>query len=103
MTLSAGLLECDNKGDAQNYNAKAGWRRKLFSFGETAFGVDYTRSLNLPTGRDEGCSVGAAAVQQFDKFGAEFYLLYRLHSLDRDAAPSVQNISMGSIGTRVRF
>jgi hypothetical protein len=103
LTLSAGLVERDNQGDAQNYYAKAGWRTKFFSFGETAFGVDYTRSLNLPTGRDEGYSVGAAAVQQFDKYGTELYLLYRLHSLDRDVEPSVQDINVVSVGTRVRF
>jgi hypothetical protein len=103
LTLSAALQERDNEGDAQNYYAKAGWRKQLFSFGETAFGVDYTQSLNLPTGRDEGYSVGAAAVQQFEKFGTELYLLYRLHALDRDVAPSVQDINMVSVGTRVRF
>jgi hypothetical protein len=103
LTLSAGLLERDNQGDAQNYYAKAGWRTKFFSFGETAFGVDYTRSLNLPTGRDEGYSVAAAAVQQFEKFGTELYFLYRLHALDRDVAPSVEDINVVSVGTRVRF
>jgi hypothetical protein len=103
LSLSAGLVDRNNQGDAQNYYAKAGWRTNFFSFGETAFGVDYTRSLNLPTGRDDGYSVGAAAVQQFDKFGTEFYLLYRLHSLDRDVAPSVQDINVVSVGTRVRF
>ena len=103
LTLSAGLAERDNQADAQNYYAKAGWRTNLFSFGETAFGVDYTRSLNLPTGRDEGYSVGAAAVQQFEKFGTELYFLYRLYSLDREVEPSVHDISMGSIGARVKF
>jgi Sec-independent protein translocase protein TatA len=103
LTLSAGLLERDNQDDAQNFYAKAGWLTRFFSFGETAFGVDYTRSLNLPTDSDDGYSVAAAAVQQFEKYGTEFYLLYRLHSLDRDAAPSVQDISVGSIGARVKF
>jgi hypothetical protein len=103
LTLSAGWLERDNQGDAQNLYGKLGWLTRFFSFGETAFGVDYTRSLNLPTGRDEGYSVGAAAVQSFEEYGTEFYLLYRLHSLDRDVAPSVQDISAVSIGSRVRF
>jgi hypothetical protein len=103
LTLSAGLLERDNQGDAQNLYAKAGWLTRFFSLGETAFGVDYTRSLNLPTGRDDGYSVAAAAVQQFEEFGTEIYLLYRLHSLDRDVAPSVHDISVGSIGARVKF
>jgi hypothetical protein len=103
LTLSAGLLERDNQGDAQNYYTKLGWLTRFFSFGKTAFGVDYTRSLNLPTGRDDGYSVAAAAVQQFEGFGTEIYLLYRLHSLDRDVAPSVHDISVGSIGARVKF
>ena len=103
LTLSAGLLERDNQGDAQNFYTKVGWLRKFFSFGETAFGVDYTRSLNLPTGRDDGYSVGVAAVQQFEEYGTEIYLLYRLHSLDRDADPSVHDINVGSIGARVKF
>jgi hypothetical protein len=103
LTLSAGLLERDNQGDARNLYAKAGWLTRFFSFGETAFGVDYTRSLNLPTGRDDGYSVGAAVVQNFEAYGTEIYLLYRLHSLDRDVAPSVHDISVGSIGARVKF
>ena len=103
LTLSAGLLERDNQGDAQNLYAKVGWLTRFFSFGETAFGVDYTRSLNLPTGRDDGYSVGVATVQQFEEYGTEIYLLYRLHSLDRDVAPNVHDIIVGSIGARVKF
>ena len=102
-TLSAGLLDRDNQDDAQNFYGKLGWLTRFFSVGQTAFGVDYTRSLNLPTENDEGYSVGVAAVQQFEEYGTEIYLLYRLHSLDRDAAPDVHDISVGSIGTRVKF
>ena len=84
--------------------AKAGLKSYApYTVGETAFGIDYTRSLNLPTGRDKGYSVAAAAVQQFEEYGTEFYLLYRLHSLDRDVAPGVHDISVGSIGARVKF
>jgi len=103
LTLSAGLLERDNQDDAGNLYGKIGWLTRFFSFGTTAFGVDYTRSLNLPTENDDGYSVAAAAVQQFEEYGTEIYLLYRLHSLDRDAAPDVHDISVGSIGTRVKF
>ena len=103
LTLSAGLQERDNQGDATNFYAKAGWLGRFFSFGETGFGVDYTRSLNLPTGRDDGYSVGAAAVQHFEEYGTEIYLQYRLHSLDRDVEPSVQDINVGTIGARVKF
>ena len=103
LTLSAGLKERDNQGDEENFYAKAGWLTTFFSFGETGFGVDYTRSLNFPTGRDDGYSVGAAAVQHFEEYGTEIYLQYRHHSLDRDVEPSVQDINVGTIGARVKF
>ena len=103
LTLSAGLLDRDNQDDAQNYYAKVGWLTRLFSFGKTAFSLDYTRSLNLPTDSDDGYSVGAAAVQQIDDYGTEIFLLYRLYSLDRGAAASVHDIGVGSIGARVKF
>lgn len=103
LTMSAGLQERDGQSDAQNYYVKGGWLTNLFSVGETAFAVDYTRSLNLPNNNDEGYSVGVAGVQLFEKLGTEIFLQYRLHSLDRDAGPSVQDIGVGSFGTRVKF
>jgi FtsZ-binding cell division protein ZapB len=103
LTLSTGILDRDNQDDAQNYYGKLGWLTRFFSVGQTAFGVDYTRSLNLPTEDYDGYSVGAAAVQQFEEYGTEIYCLYRLHSLDRDVGPDVHDISVGSIGTRVKF
>jgi len=103
LTLSTGLLERDDQGDIKNYYAKAGWLTRFFSFGETAFGIDYTRSVNNPTGRDEGYSVGGAMIQQFEEYGTELYLQYRLYSLDRDIEPSVEDINVGTIGARVKF
>jgi len=47
LTLSAGLQERDNQGDAENFYAKVGWLTRFFSFGETAFGVDYTRTRSI--------------------------------------------------------
>ena len=103
LSVSFGMLDRDNQQDPQNYFAKIGWLRRFFSVGETAFSVDYTRSLNLPTERDDAYSISAAAVQQFDKFGAEVFAGYRLHSLDRDIEPDVEDISVVSVGTRVNF
>ena len=40
---------------------------------------------------------------RFEEFGTELYVQYRLYSLDRDAAPSVQDINVGTIGARVKF
>lgn len=103
LALSAGLLERDNQSDPYNYYGKVGWLTRFFSFGQTAFSVDYTRSVNLPTDSDDGYSIGAAAVQQFEEYGTEIYLLYRLHSLDRDVEPEVHDINVVSVGTRIKF
>jgi cell division protein FtsB len=103
LTMSVGLLDRDDEGDPTNFYVKGGWLTRFFSVGQTGFGVDYTRSLNLPTGRDEGYSVGVAAVQQFEEFGTELYLGYRLYSLDRDVEPSVEDMNAGTVGARVKF
>jgi hypothetical protein len=97
------LEDRDNEGDPTNLYGKAGWLTTFFPFGETAFGFDYTRSLNFPAGRDKGYSVGGAVVQQIEDFGTEVYLQYRLYSLDRDGEPSVQDINVGTMGARVKF
>jgi hypothetical protein len=102
-TLSSGMLERDNQVDPKNFYTKVGWLANLFPVGWTAFGVDYTRSQNLPTDSDDSWSLGVAAVQLFEKYGTEFYTLYRLHSLDRDVEPSVHDINVVSIGARVKF
>ena len=102
-TLSSGKLERDNQSDPYNFYGKIGWLRKFFSVGLTAFGIDYTRSMNLPTDNDDSYSIGAVGVQEFEKLGTEVYLLYRLHSLDRDVEPDVHDINLLSIGTRVKF
>jgi uncharacterized coiled-coil protein SlyX len=103
LTLSAGLEDRDSQGDPTNLYAKGGWLTRFFSVGQTAFGLDYTRSVNLPTGKDDGYSVGGAVVQQFEDYGTELYLQYRLYSLSRDAEPGVQDMNVGTIGARVKF
>jgi hypothetical protein len=103
LTVSTGLLERDDQGDAKNYYAKAGWLTRFFSAGQTAFALDYTRSVNQPTGSDKGYSVGGAVVQQFEDYGTELYMQYRVYSLDREVEPSVHNMNVGTIGARVKF
>jgi cell division protein FtsL len=102
-TLSSGKLERDDQSDPYNIYGKVGWLKNFFPFGWTALGVDYTRSMYLPTEDDDSYSIGVVAVQSFEKYGTEVYGLYRLHSLDRDVEPSVHDINLLSIGTRVKF
>jgi hypothetical protein len=101
-TMSGGTRDQDGD-DPTNLYAKAGWIANLLPFGDTAFGADYARSTNFPTGSDDGYSVGVAAVQQIEDFGTELYAQYRLYSLDRDGAANVQDIKVGTVGARVKF
>ena len=103
LTLSAGQLDRKDEGDPTNLYGKLGWIANLFSVGHTAFGIDYDKSMNLPTGRDEGYSVGLMGVQLFEKYGTELYMQYRLYSLDRDAAPDVEDMHVGTVGARIKF
>jgi hypothetical protein len=103
LSLSSGKLERDNQSDPYNLYGKIGWLKNFFPFGWTAFSADYTLTYNLPTDSDDGNSVGLAAVQAFEKYGTEAYLLYRNHSLDRDVEPDVHDINVFSFGTRVNF
>lgn len=102
-TLAGGLEDRDDGGDRTNLYAKGGWIGDFFSFGNTAFGLDYTYSNNFPTNTDDGYSVGAAVVQSIGDYGTEIYAQYRVYSLDRDGSPGVQDIHVGTIGTRVKF
>ena len=103
LTLSTGLLERDTQSDGKNYYGKVGWLKKFFSVGETAFSIDYNKTENQPAEDDDGYSFGLAAVQHFEKYGSEIFFLYRDYSLDRDFEPEVHDISVISLGSRIKF
>ena len=103
LTLAGGLKEQDNFGDSTNAFVKGGWIADFFSFGNTAFSLDYTKSTNFPTGSDDGYSVGLAVVQALDNYGTELYAQYRLYSLDRDGEAGFEDINVGTVGARVKF
>jgi predicted porin len=103
LTLSGGLLEKDAARDATNLYGKLGWIAAFTDLGQTAFGLDYTRSGNIPSAGDRGYSVGAAVVQSFSRYATELYLQYRLYALDRGNGPTVDDLNLGTLGVRVRF
>lgn len=103
LTTAGGLQERRNAKDGTNLYAKLGWLADLTKAGYTAFGVDYTRTRDMAAEGDKGYSVGGAVVQAFEKYATEFYLQYRLFSLDRTAGISVSDISVGTFGVRVKF
>ena len=97
------MKERDSQDDATNLFMKAGWLTDFFAAGKTAFSIDYTIGENLPTEDDEGESFGIAAVQRFDEYGTELFSIFRIYSLDRDEEPEVDDISVFSLGARVKF
>lgn len=103
LTLSGGWQERDGQKNATNLYGKVGWLANLNQLGSTAFGVDYTRSGNLPASNDTAWSVGAAVVQLFDKIATELYMQYRIYTLELKSAPAVDNIDVGTVGARVKF
>lgn len=103
LTLAGGLMDYKSQKDGTNLYAKLGWLASLTSLGQTAFGVDYTRSRDMAANGDRGYSVGAAVVQAFEKYSTELYMQYRLFSLNRTQSEPVNNINMGTFGVRVKF
>jgi hypothetical protein len=103
LTLSGGRQERDGLKNATNLYGKVGWLANLNELGRTAFGVDYTRSRNLPAASDTAWSVGAAVVQSMDKIATELYAQYRVYALARRSAPAVDLINVGTVGARVKF
>jgi hypothetical protein len=102
LTLSGGMDEADGR-DPYNLYVKGGWYGTLNTLGNTGFGIDLTRSHEIATAGDTGYSVGGAVVQTVEGYGTELYSQIRWYALDRDDAPSVDDIVVGTLGTRVKF
>lgn len=103
LTLAGGLQTRDTLKDAANLYAKLGWLANLTRQGYTAFGIDYTRTAHQPSNDDKGYSVGGTVVQAFEKYATELYLQYRVYSLDRRSGAAVSDMSVGTVGARVKF
>jgi hypothetical protein len=103
LTFSGGF-ESVNEGDTPyNLYGQLGWNTKLSSLGPTGFGVDYTWTENVSASGDRGQGVGLAAVQILQRYGIELYSQVRWYSVDRDERPKLDDIVVGTFGTRVRF
>lgn len=102
LTVSGGMDQADD-GDPYNLYVKAGWYAALNTLGNTGFGIDFTRGHDVSADGDTGYSVGGAVVQTVEGYGAELYSQVRWYTLDRDDAPSVDEIVVGTLGTRVKF
>ena len=104
LTIAAGKQVFDDSdiSDALTYYGKLGYQFKPFSFGRTAFSIDYGRTDDLAADGDEFDTWGVFMVQRVDKIATDLYLGYRNHELDRPGR-SIEDIDVGVAGARVRF
>jgi predicted porin len=102
LTISGGMDQADD-GDPYNLYIKGGWYSTLNTLGNTGFGVDFTRGHDVAAPGDIGYSVGGAVVQTVEGYGTELYSQMRWYTLDREDAPSVDDIVVGTLGARVKF
>lgn len=102
-TFSGAIQKYKNRKDATNLYAKLGWIARFTGLGPTAFGVDFTNSGNLPADDDRGYSYSGAVVQSFDRYATELYFQYRRYRLDREHFQPLNDISVSTMGVRVKF
>lgn len=102
LTVSGGMDKAD-EGDPYNLYIKGGWYGTLNTLGNTGVGIDFTRGHDVAAPGDIGYSVGGAVVQTVAGYGTELYSQVRWYTLDRGNAPSVDDIVVGTVGTRVKF
>ncbi len=103
LTVSGGMDSFDEGDDPYNLYSKLAWDTNFFSIGDTGFGIDFTYGENVLLENDESTSVGLAAIQLLEDYGTEFYVQFRVYDLDRDESPAVDEIYVGTVGTRVKF
>ncbi len=103
VTVSAGTDSKDNAADPYNLYSKVGWDTSFFPVGPTGFGADLTYTENFSGDGDEGIGVGLAAIQLIEDFGMELYSQFRVFDLDRESGDNVNEIVVGTVGTRIKF
>lgn len=107
LTLGAAQRNFDLEGreDGLFYYGKLGYEVKN-AMGSTALAIDYGVTEHESQNDDEATTYGAFVVQKFKDVGTEFYLGYRLHSLDRpmgDRDIDLEDIGVLMSGLRVKF
>lgn len=105
MTLAGGQREHKSDADSddsQFFYTKLGYQADIFSFGKSAFSVDYGIFNDIDMDGDEASSFGAQYVQIIKDWGTEYYLGYRFHKLDRDNA-DFEDINAVLSGFRIKF
>lgn len=103
LTMSGGMDGGVDGDTPYTVYGKLGWDTQLMEYGPTGFGVDYTWTANQEADGDEGQTAGLAAVQSIRSLGIELYSQLRWHGYDRDFGPELDDLWLGTVGTRIRF
>jgi hypothetical protein len=103
-TVASGSQDIKTAGrnDTSFYYGKLGYRGRFFNTGSTAFAFDFGRFKDIDANDDEADTIGALLVQDFKKWGTEYYLGYRYHNLDRTGR-SFKSINSVLTGLRFKF
>jgi predicted porin/cell division protein FtsB len=77
------VFEKKDGRNGRGWVVKPGWRRKLFSFGETKFSADISRQFDTITNQENAISYGAFCLQDVDNWNMGIYAGYRYYDYDR--------------------
>ena len=104
LTVASGAqrLKDKDRDTPHLYYGKLGYRADFFDIGRTSFAVDYAENKNLDQNDDTARSISFGAVQDFTRWGTEYYIGYRFHTLDRVDA-NYKDINTLMTGLRVKF
>ncbi len=103
LTLSTGGYMLDQGDDPVNYYAKLAWDTEIWDLGPTGFGIDYTRGENISEDGSEGTSYGIAALQKIERYDIDLYTQFRWYELKGVTGPNLENIFVGTFGTKFTF
>jgi hypothetical protein len=103
LTLSTGGYMLDQGDDPVNYYAKLAWDTEFWALGPTGFGIDYTKGENISDDGSEGTSYGIAALQKIERYDIDLYTQFRWYELEGVTGPDLENIFVGTFGTKFTF
>ncbi len=92
-----------DEGTGQLQYIKAGWQRNFFSFGKTAFSIDFGYDKDAPGDGDDGKTIGLVALQSITDYGTDLFAGFRSYDFDDGDGPGTSTIYVATAGTRVKF
>lgn len=103
LTVASAYQDADEGGSGQLYYVKGGWQHDFFTWGKSAFSLDYGRNVNAPASDSDGQTVGLVALQNIARYGTELFAGLRLYDLDEADGTDLETIYVATVGTRVKF